>query len=258
MSRVSKSQQDSLAAEFVSITGTSSKEASSFLKKHSWRLDAAIDAYYSGPSASGGATKSSSDPATMERRIVELFNKYRDRDTDEIAIDGTLKFCEDLDVNPEDVVLLAVAYELKSPGVGAFPKQGWVDGWKKLQCDSIPKMKAQLAQLNSKLANDTDYLQAVYTFTFEFAKSEGQRSIPIDTAIAFWGLLLPAGQRGQAFRHMDMITDASTGDITYQISKEPGWKPEYNSLWFEYLNEKGGKGVSKDTWHMFFRFCAYH
>jgi len=72
----------------------------------------------------------------------------------------------------------------------------------------------------------------------------------IETAIAFWGLLLPAGQRGQALRHMDMITDASTGDVTYHPSKEPGWKPEHNALWFEYLNEKGGKGISKDTWQM--------
>jgi hypothetical protein len=57
----------------------------------------------------------------------------------------------------------------------------------------------------------------------------------IETAIAFWGLLLPAGQRGQALRHMDMITDSSTGDVTNHPSKEPGWKPEYNALWFEYL-----------------------
>ena len=72
----------------------------------------------------------------------------------------------------------------------------------------------------------------------------------IETAVAFWGLLLPAGQRGQALRHMDMITDSATGDVTYQPSKEPGWKPEYNAWWFEWLSEKGGKGVSKDTWNM--------
>ena len=53
------------------------KEASSCLKKHNWRLDAAIDAYYSGPGASGNPAKAATDPATMERRIVELFNKYK-------------------------------------------------------------------------------------------------------------------------------------------------------------------------------------
>ena len=54
-----------------------SKEASSFLKKHNWRLDAAIDAYYSGHGSSGTPAKSVTDPATMEKRIVDLFNKYK-------------------------------------------------------------------------------------------------------------------------------------------------------------------------------------
>ena len=54
----------------------SQKEASSILKKHGWRLDAAIDAYYSAP-GSGTPGKSTTDPATMEKRIVDLFNKYK-------------------------------------------------------------------------------------------------------------------------------------------------------------------------------------
>ena len=31
---------------------------------------------------------------------------------------------------------------------------------------------------------------------------------------------------------------------------EEGWKSEYTDWWFEFLREKGGKGVSKDTWQM--------
>lgn len=45
-------------------------------------------------------------------------------------MDGTIKLCQDLDVDPEDVVLLAVAFELKSPGMGQWTRKGWVDGWK--------------------------------------------------------------------------------------------------------------------------------
>ena len=45
-----------------------------------------------------------------------------------------MKFCEDLEVDPEDVVLLALAYELKSPRMAIWTKQGWVEGWKKLSC----------------------------------------------------------------------------------------------------------------------------
>lgn len=37
-------------------------------------------------------------------------------------------------MNPEDVVLLAVAFELKSPRVGEWNRKGWTDGWKSLGC----------------------------------------------------------------------------------------------------------------------------
>ena len=55
-----------------------------------------------------------------------------DSDGDDITVDGTIKLCEDLAVNPEDVVLLAVAYELKSPSMGQWSRKGWTDGWKQL------------------------------------------------------------------------------------------------------------------------------
>ena len=45
-------------------------------------------------------------------------------------MDGTIRLCEDLAVNPEDVVLLAVAYELQAPRVAEWTKNGWVEGWK--------------------------------------------------------------------------------------------------------------------------------
>ncbi len=57
----------------------------------------------------------------------------KDPDGDEITVDGTIKLCEDLSVDPEDVVLLAVAFELKSPRLGTWTKQGWIEGWKNLR-----------------------------------------------------------------------------------------------------------------------------
>ena len=57
-----------------------------------------------------------------------------DADEDDITVDGTLSLCKDLGLDPEDVVLLAVACELKSPGVGRWRKAGWVEGWRGLRC----------------------------------------------------------------------------------------------------------------------------
>lgn len=58
--------------------------------------------------------------------------------------------------------------------------------------------------------------------------------------------MLPHGLQGGALAH---ITDASDEDVDME-SQEDGWKPEYLQWWFDFLNEKGGKGVSKDTWNM--------
>ncbi|KAG8812064.1 Scaffold-type E3 ligase [Serendipita sp. 401] len=250
MSKVSKTQQDSLTAEFVSITGSTTKDAQSYLKKAAWRLEVAMDAYYNNPPpTTAGSSSKVADP----QKISALFDKYKEPDEADIGIDGTIKLCKDLGVEPEDVVMLAVAYELKSPRVGEWTKEGWTEGWKKLNCDSIVQMRAAVGELSTKLSNDTDYFRSVYNYTFDFAKTEtGQRSISIENACAFWGLLLPAGLKGRALQHMDAKTDGE--EVVYTPSREPGWKQEYNDLWFEYLNEKGGKGVSKDTWLMFFDF----
>ena len=55
---------------------------------------------------------------------------FLDPDGEDITVNGTIKLCEDLEKDPEDVVLLAVAYELKSPEIGCWTRKGWVDGWK--------------------------------------------------------------------------------------------------------------------------------
>jgi DCN1-like protein 1/2 len=43
-----------------------------------------------------------------------------------------MKFSEDLELDPEEVVLLALAYELKSKQMGRWTRQGWIEGWKSL------------------------------------------------------------------------------------------------------------------------------
>ena len=51
-----------------------------------------------------------------------------------ITVDGTIRLCSDLNSDPADVVWLAVAYELKSPSMGAWSRKGWTDGLKRLGC----------------------------------------------------------------------------------------------------------------------------
>lgn len=240
---------DENISQFCAVTGASARDARKFLEAHK-RVDVAIDAYYNDPNAFNTPTKQKArdtgPPSTI--KLSTLFDKYKDPDSKEITVDGTIRLCEDLAVNPEDIVLLAIAYELKSPRVGEWTKQGWTEGWKNLGCDSIPSMKTTLVQLRDQLGRDPDYFQKVYNHTFEFARSDGQRSLGIETAQAFWGLLLPHGLHGGALARVD-----PDGDVRMD-NKSDGWKEEYTTWWFDFLNEKGGKGVSKDTWVMFLDF----
>jgi len=178
---VDKKMEENIV-QFCGVTGASTKDAKKFLDRHK-RLEVAIDAYYNDSmavSATARAQASVTTPSTS--KLNSLFDKYKDSSGDILA-DGTINFCQDLGVHPEDVVLLAVAFELKSPRIGQWTKQGWTDGWKSLRCDSISAMKEALPRLRTKLASEPEYFQKVYIHTFNFARSDGQRSLGEMTVI---------------------------------------------------------------------------
>ena len=77
-----------------------------------------------------------------------------------------------------------------------------------------------------------------------------------DTAQAFWALLLPHGLQGGALSHVDSKDGDDDDDVNMVDDDDEGWQDEHTQWWFEFLNVKGGKGVSKDTWVMV--CCAVH
>ncbi|KAJ7703954.1 defective in Cullin neddylation protein 1 [Mycena rosella] len=248
-------------AQFCGVTGASVKDAKKFLDKYK-RVDVAVDAYYGDPAALAAVPAPPRAAAASTSKLNALFDKYKDPDGAEITVDGTIRLCQDLGVDPEDVVLLAVAYELKSPRVGEWNRAGWLEGWKNIGCDALPTMTAALGRLRTKLGSDAAYFTKVYNHTFEFARTEGQRSIALDTAQAFWALLLPHGMAGGALAPLsgadgdgDVDMDGSSVVHGGKGGGGEGWSAEHVDWWFEFLQEKGGKGVSKDTWVMFLDFA---
>jgi len=59
-------------------------------------------------------------------------NSLIEADSDKISVDGTLQLCDHLGTDAEDVALLALALELKSPAPGEWERKGWIDGWRAL------------------------------------------------------------------------------------------------------------------------------
>ncbi|KAJ3082025.1 hypothetical protein HK102_001969 [Quaeritorhiza haematococci] len=81
--------------------------------------------------------------------------------------------------------------------------------------EAIPIMRCE--------PDDPAKFKDIYLFTFNFAKVENQKSLALDTALAFWELLLT-----DRFPHL--------------------------SMWLDFLREKHGKAISRDTWNLLLDF----
>ncbi|BGP19920.1 hypothetical protein JCM10213_008605 [Rhodosporidiobolus nylandii] len=222
------SSKTALQRDFVEITGASSADATRFLKATSWRLEAAIDAFYSSPAASraaGGGAPS----AAVTKNLEALWGQYRDEiSPEEISMEGTMKYCEDLGVNPEEVVMLALAWFTKAPTMGRFARKSWIEAWAGVRADNIQAQRDHVSQLRTQLSNP-DVFRKVYNFAFDYAKAEGQKSMQFEIAQELWTLLIP-------------LDPASSFPV------------EHLQWWIDFLQEKGGKAISKDTWQLFLDF----
>jgi DCN1-like protein 1/2 len=158
--------------------------------------------------------------------LIMMLKQTIDSDTDEIGIDGTIRYIQDLGLQVEDPVVLAVAKELGSPRMGAFQKQPFIVGWRTLGASDLTSMKKAVDRLKRQLNSDTNYFAEVYRFTFTYNLQEGSRILPLEMAVANWNLLLPS--------HFNKL-----------------------NLWIEFVSEHYKRNVSKDTWNMVWEFSQY-
>lgn len=212
MSRQNRVNQQ-LRDRFIDFTHTNGSIADKFLKSSKWDLELAINNFLSHQASGNGKDKS----------LSAIFDKYKD-DSGDIGIDGTIEYLEDLGREPEDKVTLALAEFLESPCIGKFQRQNFIIKWQSVSAKTLEDMTKYLEVLDDKLENDIGYLKQVYQFAFTFLLEEGQRTLPLETAISYWDLLL---------------------------------KDKFGSKiddWTDFLNRERKQAVSKDTWNMFFVF----
>jgi len=127
-----------------------------------------------------------------EAAITKMFADIADEANPEIAtMEGLAKLCEDIQIDPyEDVRVLVLLWKLgsnKKPG--QITKQEWAQGCKKLEVDTIDKLKKLMPTLDPGFIT-RDEFKSFYKFAFQFNREGTHRTLDKDMVIMLLDLVL--------------------------------------------------------------------
>jgi len=124
------------------------------------------------------------------KKCLTWFHEYTTPDEPEtLGPDGMEKFCEDIGVEPENLVMLVLAWKMNAKQMGFFTSQEWQDGLSALRCDSITKLQNRLETLRACLADPATF-KSIYRYAYDFARDKDQRCLEMETARGLLQLLL--------------------------------------------------------------------
>ncbi|XP_020580130.1 DCN1-like protein 1 isoform X2 [Phalaenopsis equestris] len=177
MNKLGRGHRDKVQ-QFMAITGTSEKVALQALKSSDWHLEGAFDIFYSQPHIRA---------TTDSRHLEELYNRYKDAYVDMILVDGISLLCNDLQVDPQDIVTLVLSWHMKAATMCEFSREEFIGGLQSLGVDTIQKLQEKIPSLRAELKDEQKFRE-IYNFAFGWAKEKARhnKSITRDT----WSQLL--------------------------------------------------------------------
>ena len=161
-----------------------------------------------------------------ESKILALFELYRDADEDLILAEGIEKFCSDLQVNPDEFIVLVIAWKFNAETMCRFTKEEFVNGCKGLKVDSIKGIQSKFTDLLNEVKNKQSFKE-FYKWTYKFGLDieTGQKTLPCEMAMGLWKLIFSQNE------------------------------PPILEHWIEFLEEHPSiRGIPRDTWDMFLNF----
>ncbi|KAJ6843398.1 DCN1-like protein 2 [Iris pallida] len=141
-----------------------------------------------------------------------------------IMVEGISRLCNDLQVDPEDIVMfLVVSWHMKAATMCEFSRQEFVSGLQSLGVDSLEKFREKIPSIRAEVKDEHKFCE-IYNFAFVWAKEKGQKSLALETAIGMWQLLF-------AEKQWPLIDH-----------------------WCQFLQARHNKAISRDTWSQLLEF----
>jgi len=212
------SRERGLCQQFTEFTGTKIEVAARCLKKNNWNIHQALEAFWERPDAYAP----SAPPCDMDA-LTALFEKYKESEEEAIGLDGLIALCGDLDVEPTDVRMLVLCFNLKVTSAVHWPRAEFIGGMANLGCDSVEKIKSSFAGMEGEL-QDAGRFKEFYSYAFDVSRRDGQKVLELETAIALWRMLLH-----DKFIHLER--------------------------WCAYLETEYKKSINRDAWLLLLDFA---
>ncbi|KAI2470533.1 DUF298-domain-containing protein [Annulohypoxylon bovei var. microspora] len=226
------SVQKAAVASFVSITGSSDKIATRFLKNTGYKLNEAVDSYFQ----SNGGTSTPNKDIQLGKLFDSLRNEGEDQ-KDILGADSSMQYLNSIGVDLEGASLFLAMELVQAPTIGEITRDGFIKGWN-AQGGVDAKVEAQklyFKRLASSLSTDRDLFRKVYRYAFVVGKEADQRALSLDNSIVYWEML---------FKKPGQIWVGSVAGVD--------WLNE----WITFLREKWTRSVSRDMWNQTFEFAT--
>lgn len=113
---------------------------------------------------------------TMEEKFstskcITWFKRYTTDQIDQLGPEGMERFCQDIKVDPENIVMLVIAYKMNAKNMGYFTQSEWLRGLgdPEVLCDTPAKLQNKLNYFLNQL-NDPQTFKLIFRYAYDFAR----------------------------------------------------------------------------------------